>query len=89
MAFNKINKPYVLVNKIVNNIKEEIISGNIKPGQRIIEAQIAREMGVSRSPLREAIQKLKAENVLKVTPYRGTYVNTLSREDVKAIYELR
>ena len=80
MAFNKINKPYVFVNKIVNNIKEEIINGNIKPGQRIIETHIAREMGVSRSPLREAIQKLKAENVLKVTPYRGTYVNTLSRE---------
>jgi len=89
MAFNKINKPYVFVNKIVNNIKEEIINGNIKPGQRIIETHIAREMGVSRSPLREAIQKLKAENVLKVIPYKGTYVNTLSREDITAIYNLR
>jgi len=49
MAFNKINKPYVLVNKIVNNIKEEIISGNIKPGQRIIEAQIAREKIIKKS----------------------------------------
>jgi len=89
MAFNKIRESSVLVNEIANNIKNEIINGNIKPGQRIIETYIAKEMGVSRSPLREAIHKLKAENVLKVIPYKGTYVNALSREDVEAIYDLR
>jgi len=88
MVFEK-KKHKVLADGIAEDIKNAIIKGEIKPGERIIESQIAKEMGVSRSPLREAIQKLEKENILVVIPYKGIYVNILGKKEIEDIYNLR
>ena len=88
MVFEK-KKHKVLANGIAEDIKNAIIKDEIKPGEKIIESQIAREMGVSRSPLREAIQKLEKENILVVIPYKGIYVNMLGKKEIEDIYNLR
>ena len=88
MGFEK-KKHKVLADGIAEDIKNAIIKDEIKPGEKIIESQIAREMGVSRSPLREAIQKLEKENILVVIPYKGIYVNMLGKKEIEDIYNLR
>lgn len=88
MVFEK-KKHKVLADGIAEDIKNAIIKGEMKPGERIIESQIAKEMDVSRSPLREAIQKLMKKNLLTIIPYKGIYVNILGKKEIEDIYNLR
>jgi len=88
VVFEK-KKHKVLADDIAKDIKNAIIKGEINPGERIIESQIAKEMGVSRSPLREAIQKLEKEKILFIIPYKGIYVNILRKKEIEDIYNLR
>jgi len=88
MALKKI-KFGTLANDVAHEIRKEIIKGKIKPGQRILENDISKIMGISRSTLREAIHQLKSEGVLKVIPYKGTYVNMFNQSDIEQVYEMR
>ena len=71
------------------NLHDAITTGALVPGQRLIEARLAERMGVSRAPLREAMQKLAAEGLLENLPRRGVVVAVLRREDAAEIYGLR
>ncbi len=70
-------------------LRAAILGGRLEPGERIVEADIARQMATSRSPVREAVRKLEHEGLLEYVPRRGTTVVGLSRDDVADAYQLR
>jgi len=81
--------PKVISHEVASDIKKAIIKGFIKPGEKINETKIAKDMGISRSPVREALQELKKEGVVINIPYKGTYVNLLGKKDVEDMYIIR
>ncbi|MGI6588128.1 MAG: GntR family transcriptional regulator [Peptococcia bacterium] len=74
---------------VFETIREAIIKGVLKSGERLMENQLAEEMGVSRTPVREAIRKLELEGFVVVIPRKGAYVSEMSYKDVHEIYEIR
>lgn len=70
-------------------IKQAIISENFKQGERLVESEIASKMGISRGPIREAIRELVKEGLLVNIPRKGTYIISISQEEVKEIYAIR
>jgi DNA-binding GntR family transcriptional regulator len=75
--------------KIVAVLREAILSGELKPGDALVETALASQLGVSRAPLREALRSLNKDGLIETIPYRGTTVKTLSRKDIEEIYSLR
>ncbi len=82
-------KRQVLREEIKTYITGLILGGEYAPGQRLIETQIARELGVSQAPIREAIRDLERAGVLVTEAYKGTFVRKLSSEDLKNVYIVR
>lgn len=78
-----------LQDEIVQVLRKAIISGEVQPGQRLIEAELADTFGVSRAPLREALRELSADGLVQIVPRRGTFVVKLSDDDIREIYSLR
>lgn len=70
-------------------VREMIVSGSLEPGTRINEVQLAARLGVSRTPLREALGRLVAEGALRTVPRSGTYVMELTLEEVDQLYLVR
>ncbi len=70
-------------------IREAILNGRLKPGERLMEVQLAEEMGVSRTPVREAIRKLELEGLVVMVPRKGAYVATLTLKDAAEVFEIR
>ena len=75
--------------KIAAALREAILSGELKPGQPLVEMTLASQLGVSRAPLREALQSLSNDGLIETVPYRGTTVRTLDRKDIEEVYSLR
>ena len=88
MIFLK-KEPKVIAQEVATDIKSAIVNGMIKPGEKINETQIARDMGISRSPVREALHMLKKEGVVVSIPYKGTFVNLLGKKDIEDMYIIR
>jgi DNA-binding GntR family transcriptional regulator len=78
-----------LRDRIVASIRDSIIAGKIKPGERLLEPDVAKVLGVSRTPLREAFLQLEAEDFVRVTPRRGAVVSELSVKDAEEIYVVK
>ncbi|MGI9149377.1 MAG: GntR family transcriptional regulator [Chloroflexota bacterium] len=74
---------------IADALRAEIISGRLEPGERVLEIDLARQFGVSRQPVREAIRTLEREGLLTSLPNRGTFVTRVSLEDAIAIQDIR
>ncbi len=74
---------------VCEHIRQAIIDGTFAPGERLMEIQLADEMGVSRTPVREAIRKLELEGFVVMIPRRGTYVANISIKDINDVYEIR
>ncbi|MCG8637046.1 MAG: GntR family transcriptional regulator [Desulfobacterales bacterium] len=89
MATFKNQNKIPLKNKVSNEIQKAILDGRLEPGQRLNEAKIASEMGLSKSPVREAIKELTADGILIAEPYKGTYVKGLSRKEAYELFTLR
>ncbi|HHY71581.1 MAG TPA: GntR family transcriptional regulator [Thermoanaerobacterales bacterium] len=70
-------------------IREAILNGRLKPGERLMEVQLAEEMGVSRTPVREAIRKLELEGLVVMVPRKGAYVAGLTLKDAAEVFEIR
>jgi len=77
-----------LADEIAAHIRDQILSGELKPGQKIDQEKIADDLDVSRSPIREALVVLGQEGLLDITPRRGAFVARITREDVIDHYEL-
>lgn len=74
---------------VFNNLKETIISGYFRPGESLSEREIAKMLGVSRTPVREAFQRLEKEGIVIYTPNKGVTVPTFTKKQLKNIYDVR
>ena len=70
-------------------IREAIVDGRIAPGQRLKEEELARELGISRTPVREALLMLQAEGLVEAAPNRGATVRAHDAQDLDDLYQLR
>jgi DNA-binding GntR family transcriptional regulator len=70
-------------------LREAIMIGTLRPGERLMEIQLAEEMGVSRTPVREAIRKLELEGFVVMVPRKGAYVADISIKDINEVFEIR
>lgn len=75
--------------EIRNAIRDAIFSGELRPGDRIIETYWAKELGVSQGPVREAIRDLEALGLVETVPFKGSRVRTLTEKDVRDNYSVR
>ena len=78
-----------LTDRIYQLLRESIIRHELTSGARLIEQEIASNLGVSRTPIRGAITRLAAEGLVDVVPRRGVFVAALSSKDIKDLYEVR
>lgn len=87
-AFTSIRSPD-LVEIAEAQIQAAILNGQFAPGERIVEAELARRMGISRAPVREAARRLESAGLLIARPRHGFFVKTLSMREVDDLYQVR
>ncbi|WP_254550146.1 GntR family transcriptional regulator [Catellatospora tritici] len=80
---------FSLVELAVTRLRREILSGRSEPGERLVEEQLTRRLGISRAPLREALRLLGEQGLVEHVPRRGARVATLSDRDVRELYAVR
>ncbi|KUO63037.1 MAG: hypothetical protein APF84_10950 [Gracilibacter sp. BRH_c7a] len=82
-------KRSVLREEIKSYLIDAIVKGTYKTGERLVETQIARDLGISQAPVREAFRDLEQIGILKTVPYKGAYVNGYSTQDLRNAYDVR
>jgi DNA-binding GntR family transcriptional regulator len=85
----KIERPKSLTGLVVDELRARIIDGRLRLGEGLSENVLAADLGISKTPVREALLQLKLERMVDVLPQRGTYVFRLARDEVVKISELR
>lgn len=75
--------------QIADALQSAILGGEMQPGEALVETEIASRLGVSRAPVREALQLLANSGLVETVPYRGTTVRVLSPSDIEEVYSLR
>lgn len=85
----RLKKRSLFRDEICDYIKESILTGELKPGDRIVETRCAKELGVSQSPVREAIRELEMIGLVENIPFQGCYVKEHTIKDVKDSYKVR
>jgi DNA-binding GntR family transcriptional regulator len=86
----KLDRPATtLRDQVATKLRQAIISGHFKPGSRLVERQMCELFAVSRTLVREALRQLEAEGWVKLLPYRGPVVATMTTTDVREFYEMR
>jgi DNA-binding GntR family transcriptional regulator len=78
-----------LHDRVVMQLRQAILSGRLKPGERLVEGHLADELGVSRNPVREAIRALASEGLIEVTARRGAAVATMTEQEARETIEVR
>ncbi|MGB9866871.1 MAG: GntR family transcriptional regulator [Bacillota bacterium] len=79
----------LLTDQAYQRIKKAILSLSLSPEQPLVETAIAQQLGVSKTPVRDALRRLEKEGLVVFYPYKGFYVAPISREDVREVYQLR
>ena len=74
---------------VFNTLREAILKGDLKPGERLMELQLASKLGVSRTPIREAIRMLEQEGLAVTTPRKGAEVAKMTLKDMEDVWEIR
>jgi DNA-binding GntR family transcriptional regulator len=82
-------EPKTKKDQVIELLREIILTGELGPGERLLQEELAERFDVSPTPIREAIQQLVAEGILNHSPYRGVHVAEVSLEDVQEIYLIR
>lgn len=70
-------------------LRDAILTGKLKPGERLMEIALAERLGVSRTPVREAMKKLEQENFIEMVPRKGAYVADINAKDMLDVLEIR
>jgi DNA-binding GntR family transcriptional regulator len=78
-----------LKDRAYQNIKLQIIRGNLRPGTRLLEEELAKAMSISRAPIREAFNKLEKEGFVTILPRKGAAVSNVTTEIIEDIFEIR
>ena len=81
--------PISLPQELFNKLRDDIIKGNIPAGEKLTEQRICKEYKVSRTPVREAFQKLELDGLIDIIPNRGAFVIGITHQDIEDMYELR
>ncbi len=84
-----VNDNYSLRGRVFQKIREDILSGKYKEHEELKEVAIGEELGVSRTPVREAFRQLELEGLIQIIPNKGAYVTGITAKDVKDIYMIR
>ncbi len=79
----------ILSDKIFAALRLEIITGQLRPGDRIVELQVAKSFGTSQAPVREALQRLGQEGLVETVRHTGTYVSHMSFSEMEQLFEMR
>jgi DNA-binding GntR family transcriptional regulator len=87
--FQPIASNATLKERTTQMLTDAILSGKIRPGERLNESQLARDLGVSRAPVREAMQQLQEQSLIVNIPRRGMFAVSLDEEDIEKINSLR
>ena len=74
---------------VFNTLRQAILRGELKPGERLMEIQLANKLGVSRTPIREAIRKLELEGLVLMIPRRGAEVAEITEQNLRDVLEVR
>ena len=85
----RIDTHRTLRERILSAVRTAIVNGQIRPGTRIMEPELAERFGISRTPVREAIRQLESEGLLSVVPRKGAIVASISPQDISNFYELK
>lgn len=86
---DEVTDKYSLRGRVYSRIREDILDGRYKNGDELREIAIGEELGVSRTPVREAFRQLELEGLIKIVPNKGAYVTGITIKDVKDIYMIR
>lgn len=78
-----------LADQIADHVQKQIVSGELRPGERIAEAHITRELGVSRGPVRESMRLLSRRHLVELLPRKGARVSDFGVDDVNSLYDLQ
>lgn len=74
---------------VFEKLRDMIVNGDLRPGQRLMEIKLAEMLGVSRTPIREAIRKLELEGLVVMLPRKGAYVADISKKEIMDVLEIR
>jgi len=85
----EVTDKYSLRGRVFNRIREDILSGKYNENEELKENTIGMELGVSRTPVREALRQLELEGLVKIIPNKGAYVTGISEKDIHDIYVIR
>ena len=85
----EVTDKYSLRGRVFNRIREDILSGKYSENEELKENTIGNELGVSRTPVREALRQLELEWLVKIIPNKGAYVTGISEKDIHDIYVIR
>ena len=85
----KLRKHKTLREQIVFSLRERIIRGELKPGTKLTEPELATRLGISRTPIRESFRQLESEGFLTVIPRKGAVVSNITRKDIEDFFELK
>ena len=85
----ELQRPRLLTDVVAERLREAIVKGDLKLGEQVSEAQLAQRMGVSKTPVREALLRLKSEGLVEIHPQRGTFVFTLSPQQLSHLLQFR
>lgn len=80
---------YSLRGRVFHTLREDILSGKYKENEELREVSLGEELGVSRTPVREALRRLELEGLVKIIPNKGAYVTGITKKDVDDIYAIR
>jgi DNA-binding GntR family transcriptional regulator len=78
-----------LTSKIFNVIRDDILHGKYAEGEKLVEAKLAEELGVSRTPVREALKQLELDGIVENIPNRGVMVKGITKQDIQDIFTIR
>lgn len=85
----KVSAPLSLKDRAYAAIKEAILSLRLQPGTPLVETELARQLGISKTPVRDALQELEREGLVTRILFKGTYVTEVSARDAEEIFQLR
>lgn len=85
----EVTDKYTLRGRVYNKIREAILDGTYQPEEELREIAIGKTLGVSRTPVREALRQLELEGLVYIIPNKGAYVRGITEEDIRDIYMIR
>ena len=79
----------VLADSVTISLREAILNNFFEPGEKLDQDRIAQELGVSRTPVREAVSRLEAEGFVEIRPHHGAFIVEVTQQDIHEVYEIR